>query len=120
LMDLNWLTTVHGMSYNNYGDVPHGSLPVVEADTPVVASITKDSTLAVGIFEGKDNNKYLMLMNKDIDNDKSYTLDLKNAKKVSLFKSNTKKWEPIELTTSGSVTVDVETGDLELLRIIEK
>lgn len=119
LMDLSWLTTVHGMSYNNYENVPKGSLPIVEEDTPVIASMSRDSTLAVGIFEGADQNKYLIVLNKDIDRDISYTIDLKNAKEVSRFNSSTKEWEEKELTDSGSVSVDVETGDIELLRIIE-
>jgi hypothetical protein len=120
LMDINWLATVHGSPDNNYGDVPPGSLPVAEADTPVVASLPKDNTLAVGIFEGKDKNKYLMVMNKDIENDKSYTINLKNAKEVLIFNSSTREWEGKELASSGSVTVDVETGDIELLKVIER
>jgi hypothetical protein len=119
LMDLTWLSTVHGTSYNNYDAVPRGSLPVVEESTPVVSSISMDSTLAVGIFEGKDKNKYLMVMNKDIDYDKTYTIELKNAKKVYIFNSSNRKWEEKELAGSGSITVDVETGDLELLKVIE-
>ena len=121
LMDMTWLATVHGLPDNNYGDVPPGTLPVVDADTPVVASMSKDSTMAMGIFEGKqDKCNYLIVLNKDIENDKSYTINLKNAKEVTVFNCSKKEWELKELTDSGSFTVDVETGDIELLKVIEK
>jgi hypothetical protein len=120
LMSLTWLATVHGTPYNNYEDVPPGSLPVVAGNTPVVASMSRDSTLAVGIFAGNDDNRYLIVMNKDIEYDKTYNINLKNAKEVFRFNNSTKDWEMVKLDDSGSIAVDVETGDIELLKIVEK
>ncbi|NMB98274.1 MAG: hypothetical protein GYA02_16990, partial [Clostridiaceae bacterium] len=118
LMELTWLDTVHGSSDNNYPHVPKGTLPVVNNDTPVIRSMSNDNTLAVGIFEGKDNSKYIIVLNKDVECDRSYRIDLKDAKKAYNYDFNNKKWIASEFVIPGVILVNVEAGDIRMFKVM--
>lgn len=113
LMDLRWICTVHSLYFNNDAEIPSDKLPVV------VSSVTEDIEVAVGIFEGKDKNKYLIVMNKNLKNDKTITLELRNIKKASWFNTKTKKWQSMKITDN-RISIDVENADIEVIKLVEE
>jgi len=118
LMELNWLATVHGSPDNNYPSIPEGSLPVVNDNTPVIGSMSNDNTLTVGIFENSDSEKFIIVLNKDVEHDKTYKISLKEAIKVYCFDHDNKKWNEKEMTSPNTIVVNIKAGDIELFRII--
>lgn len=117
LMDLTWLETIHGDSLNNYGKFPDpkAALPTVNDRTPVLSSVQENDTLAVGIFEGKDNKNYLMILNKDVDEYNVYKLGLKSSKLAYKFNKNTGSFETYSY--GDTLGILVKPGDIELIKL---
>ena len=130
LLRMEWIETVHGDADHNMNTTdgtfavlaPEGNLPVIEADTPLLQPLSADVDFAAGIFRDRfqPNVNYLLVMNKDLDVDNTFTINCKNTvHRVDRFSSTNDRWNILASGISGGpVTLaDIPPGDVVLLRI---
>ena len=98
------LTDLRSEAVYHTGEIPFGcsALP----SNTLVKSVSNNAELVVGFFKDKDNNDYIMFMNKDCSDSVTAAITLNSSvADLKLFDINTGEWQNVvyQNTTKGTV-----------------
>ncbi len=119
LLKLQWVTTIHGSSIDPNSqerDLPTLTDPNNLVIEKIASSDNSEGTCCIGTFKNESKN-YIMVMNKDIEEQHTYTIDFKSDNPNVWKHNKTDEYWTRQHGSSTSLELTIKPGDMELIAL---